>query len=429
MEVISIKNLSKSYKIYKKKNDRLKELIFPNKNYSRDFMALKNINLSIKEGEIVGFIGRNGAGKSTLLKLITGVIQPSTGEVEIKGRISAILELSAGFNPEFTGRENIKFFCEIMEYNQSTSLRLEQEIIEFSELSEFIDRPLKTYSSGMKSKFAFAVNTHIDPDILILDEVLSVGDETFKRKSFLRMLGLIKSGKTVLFVSHNIKSVREICTRGVILDQGEIIFDGDVEDAVTNYQLMNNAPNKNILVEIRKKIISGETFEEYEGVTANFNPTFLSKNRKIHKYYDVDIIDISIIDNEQKNLTVLKTNTAYKLTFNISTKIDVKNLSTRFNIKSESNIPLAASTMVLDPTNSNIVRADSTTHVEWQFDCNLLPGTYFGNVSVSGEIDGKNTVLCRIVDAYSFKVEDDPKFSNFHDLVFLNQKGNMKVLN
>lgn len=219
--VISLKGISKKYNLYNNKLDRLKESLHPRrKQYHRDFYALKNINLEVKRGEVLGIIGKNGSGKSTLLKIISNILTPTSGIVEIKGKVVALLELGAGFNPEFSGMENIYFYCSLLGFDRKQTDEIVDEIIGFAELGDYINQPVKTYSSGMKARLGFAVSVNVDPDILILDEVLAVGDELFRRKCYARMESFFKGGKTILFVSHEANSINELCSRAILLDRG-----------------------------------------------------------------------------------------------------------------------------------------------------------------------------------------------------------------
>ena len=211
---IKIEHLSKVYKIFDKPTDRVKEALNPfRKRYSRDFYALNDVSLTIKKGETVGIIGKNGAGKSTILKIITGVLTPTSGSVQVNGRIASLLELGAGFNPEMTGIENIYMNGTIMGYSKEEMDDRLQDIVDFADIGEFIHQPVKMYSSGMFARLAFAVNVNVTPDILIVDEALSVGDVFFQNKCFKRMDALKKSGVTVLFVSHDMGSIRQLCDK------------------------------------------------------------------------------------------------------------------------------------------------------------------------------------------------------------------------
>ena len=233
---IKIKDLTKCYKIYNKPSDRLKESLDPfRKKYHRDFFALNNVCFNVKRGETVGIIGKNGSGKSTLLKLITGVLTPTDGNIIVNGKISALLELGAGFNPEFTGIENIYMNGTIMGFSKVEMDKKLQDIIDFADLGEYIDQPVRTYSSGMKMRLGFAININIKPDILVVDEALSVGDADFQKKCRDKINDVIATGVTVLFVSHSRKAIEETCTRAIFLKDGKVQVDGTVEEAFDAY--------------------------------------------------------------------------------------------------------------------------------------------------------------------------------------------------
>jgi ABC-type polysaccharide/polyol phosphate transport system ATPase subunit len=239
--VIELKDVSKKFRIFPDKKSRMLYALNPrDTKKGQDFYAIKGIDLTVNQGEILGIIGRNGSGKSTLLKIISGILTPTEGKVRTTGKIIPLIELGAGFHPEFTGLENIYFYTVILGYSRTEIDKLLAEIIEFSELGDFINQPIKTYSSGMKSRLAFSVSILVDPDILIIDEVLSVGDEYFKEKSFNRMNKFFKSGKTILFVSHSAEQITELCQRAILLDKGEIIDSGDTKKVTENYKVFWN---------------------------------------------------------------------------------------------------------------------------------------------------------------------------------------------
>ncbi len=234
---IRAENLSKVYKIYEKDIDRLKETFHPfHKRYSRDFFALQNISFEIGRGENVGLVGKNGAGKSTLLKIITGVLTPSGGNLEVRGRIASLLELGAGFNPEMTGVENIYMNGLLINQPRSEMDKKIYDIVAFADIGEFINQPVKTYSSGMFARLAFAVNAFVEPDILIVDEALSVGDAFFQSKCMDKMRKMIDGGVTVLFVSHDTFAVKNLCQRAFWLESGKIIMDGSSKDVIESYR-------------------------------------------------------------------------------------------------------------------------------------------------------------------------------------------------
>lgn len=250
-EIIRINNVSKAYRMYENPADRVKEVFsVKKKSYHRDFFALKNINISIKKGENIGIIGKNGCGKSTLLKIITGILQPSQGSVKVEGRISAILELGAGFNPEYTGIENIYTNGMIMGFSRKQMEEKVNDIIQFADLGDFINQPVKTYSSGMYARLAFSVAINIEPDILIVDEALSVGDMGFQHKCMNKMKELIDTGVTVIFVSHDTFAIKSLCQRCIYLKDGEVLADGNAIQVTDLY-----------LMDTRKKIYTAEEKE------------------------------------------------------------------------------------------------------------------------------------------------------------------------
>ncbi|MEP7339961.1 MAG: ABC transporter ATP-binding protein [Acidobacteriota bacterium] len=235
--MISVQNVSKLYRVYESPTGRLKEILLQGRRkYHRDFWALEDVSLEVPTGEAVGIIGRNGAGKTTLLQVIAGVLQPTTGDVYVEGRVTALLELGSGFNPEYTGRENILLSGQILGFSEDEMKRRMDVIVQFAELEAFVDQPVKTYSTGMLMRLAFASAIHVDPDVLIVDEALSVGDVYFQRKSLDRMDYFRKSGKTVLFVSHDPTMVQRFCTQALWIEGGKVAMTGNAREVVTAYQ-------------------------------------------------------------------------------------------------------------------------------------------------------------------------------------------------
>lgn len=279
---IEVRNLSKVYHLYNRSSDRIRETFsIKKKKYSRDHYALKNINLSIKHGESVGIVGTNGSGKSTLLKLVTGVVSPTEGEIETGGKIAALLELGAGFNPEYTGIENIYLNGTMMGYTQEEMKKRVPDIIEFADIGEFMEQPVKSYSSGMFARLAFAVSINVEPDILIVDEALSVGDTRFQVKCIDKMRELQEKGTTILFVTHAIEQIKRFCTRAIWIKNGELIEDGEasqVVDLYDNYmkygdrkiEKVNNEAdfmlpeNSEFLAVIQKVTINKNMFRSFE---------------------------------------------------------------------------------------------------------------------------------------------------------------------
>lgn len=232
--VIKFENVSKEYFLYKSEKARFKAIFTNNKNVKKH-KVIDNISFEVKKGESLGIIGRNGAGKSTLLKMITGVSFASSGNITVNGKVAALLELTAGFSMDMTGRENIYLKCYLLGLNKSEIAEIEQNIVDFAALGDYMDQPVRTYSSGMKMRLGFAININIKPDILVIDEALSVGDAAFRKKCEEKIRELRSSGITVLFVSHSMPSMKQTCSRAIYLNSGKIVFDGDVEQAFEKY--------------------------------------------------------------------------------------------------------------------------------------------------------------------------------------------------
>lgn len=233
--VIEFKNVTKIYKLFK--NDKQRFLaIFSKRIPHKKKRAVYNASFQIRQGESVAIFGKNGAGKSTILKMITGVSYPTEGEISVNGRVSALLELTSGFDPEMTGRENIYLKGQLCGLKDSEIRELEEEIVEFAEVDEYIDQPVRTYSSGMKARLGFAINVNVRPEILIVDEALSVGDKAFREKCLNKVNHIIENDNiTLLFVTHSTATAKDFCKRGMVMKNGEVLFDSDVESAIEYY--------------------------------------------------------------------------------------------------------------------------------------------------------------------------------------------------
>ena len=251
---ISVQNLSKCYQIYESPRDRLKQFVMPrirrmagkaNKQYFREFWALKDISFDVKKGETVGIIGHNGSGKSTLLQIICGTLTPSTGEVEINGRVAALLELGSGFNPEFSGRENVYMNAAVLGLSKEEISRQFDKIISFADIGDFIDQPVKTYSSGMMVRLAFSVAAHVEPELLIIDEALAVGDFVFQQKCFKRIQELQDGGCSILLVSHDLSSIVQYCSKAYLLSHGEVVGRGSAKEVVNLYKKLSTEVGDN----------------------------------------------------------------------------------------------------------------------------------------------------------------------------------------
>ena len=310
--VIEIKNLTKEYKMFNRKKDRLLETILPKYEKHTNFKALNDVSFNVKKGEILGILGKNGAGKSTLLKIITGVVTPTSGDVKIKGKISSLLELGAAFNSELTGIQNIYQHGQVMGLSNEEIKEKEQEIIDFADIGEHLYQPVKTYSSGMFARLAFACAINVNPEILIVDEVLSVGDIAFQLKCFKKFEQFKEEGKTILFVTHNINDVIRNCTRAIIINSGKKIYDGNVKGGVEKY--------KKIIVKLDDEIEENDVIKELENVNDDNNKDNQKQQNTIitgewKKHYNVnpniieygngkaELIDFGIFDTNGNILT------------------------------------------------------------------------------------------------------------------------------
>ncbi|MGL4848760.1 MAG: ABC transporter ATP-binding protein [Clostridium sp.] len=296
---VRFKNLVKEYKLYKNDKDRFKDL-FWGKRYT-PFKAIDDLTLDLPTGEVIGILGKNGSGKSTILKMVTGVVYPTSGEIEVNGRVSALLELTAGFDGELTGKENIYLKGYSMGMDKSGVEKIIHSIIDFSELGEYINQPVRMYSSGMKARLGFAIAVNINPDILVVDEALAVGDEMFRDKCLKRMDKFRDEGKTILFVSHSLPQMRSFCTKGAWLYKGKLIDYGDIDEVANLYkhflngvsieEIIENKHKYKDLVEIKQSLTDIEMKEdgaEFKGYVS-LEP--------ISKAYTID--NISLVDNEK----------------------------------------------------------------------------------------------------------------------------------
>ena len=237
--VIKFNKVTKVYKLYKSDRARFKAL-FSNKVKYKENRAVKSLSFEVRQGESLALFGRNGAGKSTILKMITGVCFPTEGEVEVEGKVSALLELAAGFDVESTGRENIAFKCSLMGLTEEEIAEVEPDIIAFADVGDYIDQPLRSYSSGMKARLGFAISVNARPDILIVDEALSVGDKDFRKKCKDKVAEIMADEDvTLLFVTHSLQTAKDFCKRGIVLEKGKMLFDGDIDEAIEFYDSRN----------------------------------------------------------------------------------------------------------------------------------------------------------------------------------------------
>ena len=423
---IKVENLSKCYPIFDTPRDRLKQMIIPRlqraygfspRKYYREFWALRDVSFEVKRGETVGIMGRNGSGKSTLLQLICGTLAPTGGSLQINGRIAALLELGSGFNPDFTGRENVYLNASVLGLSQQEIEARFQSIADFAEIGDFIEQPTKTYSSGMIVRLAFAVAINVDPEILIVDEALSVGDELFQRKCFSRIESIKNNGATILFVSHSGGQVVELCDRAILLDSGEKLDAGLPKQILARYQKLLYAPAEK-REEMRKNILQGEEViagdvdklhketpkDESQDMVEFFDPDFRPTSTVEYESRGAVISNPGIFTLDGKPVNVLVRGRRYKYQYHVEFTQGAINVRYGMLIKTVSGFELGGATSL--PLNSQnfAYQPPNKVCIVYQFTCNLNSGTYFMNAGVSGTVGEDEVHLHRLLDACVFKV-------------------------
>lgn len=313
---IKVENLSKVYKLYNAPIDRMKEALHPfKKNYHKEFYALNDVSFEIKKGETVGIIGKNGSGKSTILKIIAGILSPSNGRVLVNGKISALLELGAGFNAEYTGMENIYFQGSLMGFERKEMDAKVQEILDFADIGDFIHQPVKNYSSGMFSRLAFAVAINVEPDILIVDEALSVGDMLFQQKCLYKMKKMMSNGVTVLFVSHSLAQVRSLCRKAVYLKNGVLSLYGESPEVCDLY--MNDSTSQNQLEKnIAQSSLNKSTLQhvlQHSNSRFFMDDKFESVISERSGGQEISFVSLRFFDSYDKQITEVYHNQSFKI--------------------------------------------------------------------------------------------------------------------
>lgn len=431
---IQVDDLSKCYQIYDKPGDRLKQFLFPRLKpsarrngtaYFREFWALRNVSLTVKQGETIGIVGRNGSGKSTLLQIICGTLTPTRGEVRTNGRIAALLELGSGFNPEFSGRENVYLNAAVLGLTKEETDARFDEIAAFADINDFIDQPIKTYSSGMVVRLAFAVAINADPQILVVDEALSVGDELFQRKCFARIEQIRARGATILFVSHSGATVVELCDRAVLLDSGEQLAIGLPKHIVSCYQKLLYAPadrraNLREAIKAQQDISSGdgagspqiaclpELDQHAADTDENYDPSLRPVSTMAFESHGALIDQPAIYTLDGKRVNNIVRGRTYLYRYHVNFAQSASNVRFGMMIKTTSGIELGGSVSAASPrTSLPYVEKGSDYQVEFKFDCRLAPGVYFLNAGASGEVNGAETYLHRLVDVAMFRVQAD----------------------
>lgn len=431
---IRVENLSKCYTLYDAPRDRLKQFILPRlqrivggppKNYYQEFWALKNVSFDVKRGETVGIVGRNGSGKSTLLQLMCGTLAPTGGEVETNGRVTALLELGAGFNPQFTGRENIYMSGAILGLPKEEIDARFDDIAAFAEIGDFIEQPVKTYSSGMYVRLAFAVQASIEPDILVVDEALAVGDERFQRKCFARLEKLKSQGASVLFVSHSAQQVVELCDKAMLLERGERVTFGHPMRVTRAYQRLIYAPDaeqEGILNEIRQQedamandsestLISSSPAAAEDSKSESLDLNLVSTTKTIYPVDGARIDSISIRDKNGRPVNLLEFGRDYQIVVAGAILSNLSQAHFGVHIRTVSGIVVTGQRHPEIGAFLDALRAGRSFEILYGFRMTLDPGAYFVGAGVWADAGSKCTH--RVLDAVMFRVLRPTSISSF----------------
>lgn len=396
---IQVEHLTKVYHLYKKPKDRLKESFsLTKKKYHEDFYALNDISFKIQEGECYGIIGKNGSGKSTLLKIITGVLSETQGTIDIKGRISALLELGAGFNQEYTGIENIYLNGDIMGYSKEEMDERLQEIVEFADIGDHIYQPVKTYSSGMFVRLAFALAINVDPEILIVDEALSVGDAFFQLKCYKKFTDFKKQGKTILFVTHDLSSVIKYCDRVMVLNAGNQIAEGESREMVDLYKqiLVDQETEKN--KSIGNSLIEGNQY--------HLN-TQLTLNEEILEYgtKQAHIIELNILDEAGKPCQQIEKFQKIDIRFKVKFEEEIHDPIFAVTFKNIKGTEITGTNNMYEGIDGFAAKTDDIYEVSFKQSIPFQSGSYFISLGCTGlDANGNFMVFHRFYDVVELNV-------------------------
>lgn len=406
---ISVRNLTKSYRLFAHPGDRIKQFFSLGlKRYHRQFPALNDVSFDIKRGETVGIVGRNGSGKSTLLQLVCGIIKPTLGTVRVNGRISALLELGSGFNPEFTGRENVFFQGTLMGFTKAQMEQRFDKIAAFADIGEFLDQPVRMYSSGMFVRLAFAVAISVDPDILIVDEALAVGDARFQLKCFRRIQELCDSGGSILFVTHATDQVTRFCDRAMLMDQGCLVESGEPKAVVNRHlaRLFNVAGHA-----CNKSVTSSS---QYFSARPGYNPAEFRFGNGA-----AEIIDCKFLPPGSASDSLLfAANSALKLVFRVVFHRHVIRATFAMAVSTPDGINLFGvnSRDLADQGSAGPFQVGDVVEAHFDFSLYLARGEYLMSLSVSEEIGGSLEPLDRRYDAIAFSVDSQLQQRGLVDL-------------
>lgn len=406
--VLSVKNVSKRFEMYDKPRHRLQQMLLGpfGKKYYREFWALRDINFEVHRGECVGVIGRNGAGKSTLLQIVTGTLQPTFGEVSIQGRVAALLELGSGFNPEFTGRENVYMNAAILGLTKKETDDKFQEIVDFADIGEFIDQPVKTYSSGMMVRLAFAVNVAVNPDVLIVDEALAVGDIAFQQKCYTRIRQLIEKKVSIIFVSHDLGTIVNLCDTAILLHDHSILSIGSPDHVVEMFRK---------LLTTGKSRTDQETSANSKEQLSKINSKLLhNPNKKEYGNREVEILDWGILNPEGIPVDTVICGNSVSFFLKIHFNKQISSACIGFFLKDlKGNEITGTNTEYLK---NSILYSRNDILLQFTQKIILAPGSYSVCFGCSGpDVKGSLVAYHRIYDALLLNVLRRNNFSGYFD--------------
>ena len=380
---ISLTNVSKCYKRYDRPLDRLKEIVLPGKSRAQEFWALRDINLEVAPGETLGIVGQNGSGKSTLLQIIAGTLTPTTGEVWVNGRVSALLELGSGFNPEFTGRQNVFFNGQILGLSREEIAAKFDSIAAFADIGDFLDQPVKTYSSGMVVRLAFAVVANIDPTILIIDEALAVGDARFQARCMKRIRQLKEQGVTILFVSHDSASIKMLCTRAALINYGSIIEVGQPKRVIDHYTALlssDKSCNHQQIISPRERL----EFNHCQPETSS-NRTLPELHEYRHGTRIAVINEVNITNSYNRKVETIETGSRFNIQVKLAVNANLSDLVIGISIRNLMGLVMyGTNTQLLNCQLPQLDRGQELS-VGFQIPCNLHKGIYTVTIGVHSQ--------------------------------------------
>ena len=401
---IQVKHLDKMYKLYNKPSDRLRETL-GFKVPVREHYALRDVNFQVERGETVGIIGTNGSGKSTILKIITGVLNPTAGEVKVDGRISALLELGAGFNMEYTGIENVYLNGTMMGFSKEEVDARLQDILDFADIGDFVYQPVKSYSSGMFVRLAFAVAINIDPEILIVDEALSVGDVFFQAKCYRKFEEFKKMGKTILFVRHDLSSISRYCDRVILLNKGVKLEEGSPKQMVDMYKqlLVGQDPAK---AEEKKE-------EQKESWSQQFqvNPNMLEYGTKL-----AEIVDFAVLDDKDRCINTIEKGSSFRIRMKVVFHQDIQEPIMAYTFKDIKGTEITGTNTLFEKKSVEHSQAGDSCTVTFEQEMFLQGGEYLLSFGCTGYKDGEFTVFHRLYDACNITVVSNKNTVGFYDM-------------